>query len=62
MSNTVGWVGVAIGVVALLVALFASQLGLGGTTWGAKHIAALVVGIILIVGGGLTALRPSRVS
>lgn len=53
MSNirVVGWIGVVIGIVLLLVAFFASQLGLGGAVFGTKHIIALVVGIVLIVLG-----------
>lgn len=62
MSKSVGWLILIVGVVAILLALFAAQLGLGGTTWGPKHIIVLVVGIVLIAGGLFTALRPSQAS
>jgi len=62
MNKGVGWIVLVIGIVLLLIALFAAQLGLGGTTWGLKHIVTLVVGIILIAGGLFTAVRPSTAS
>ncbi len=62
MSKGVGWLIVVVGVIVVLLAIFAGQLGLGGNTWGAKHIVALVVGIVLVAGGLFTALRPSGVS
>jgi CDP-diglyceride synthetase len=62
MSRNVGWLGLIIGIVCLLIAIFAAQLGLGGTTWGMKHIVVLAVGVVLIAGGLFTALRPSSAS
>lgn len=61
MSKSVSWIVVVVGVIVLLMAIFAGQLGLGGTTWGLKHIVTLVVGLVLIAVGLFTALRPSGV-
>jgi len=61
MSKGAGWIVVVVGIVVLLLAVFAGQIGLGGSTWGLKHIVTLVVGIVLIAGGLFTALRPSGV-
>jgi|GEM_PF-7081381 len=62
MSRNIGWAGLVVGIVLVLIAVFAAQLGLGGTTYGAKHIAVLVVGIILALAGIFAALRPSSVA
>ena len=62
MMRNVGWAGLIVGVILVLLAVFASDLGLGGTTYGAKHIAVLAVGIVLTVGGVVAALRPSGAS
>ncbi len=62
MSNTksIGWVGLVVGIVLVLVALFGSQFGLGGG-FGTKHIIVLVVGIVLVVVGAYLAWRgPAR--
>jgi len=62
VTRNIGWVGLIVGVILVLVAVFASDLGLGGTTYGAKHIVVLAVGIVLAVGGLIAALRPSGAS
>jgi hypothetical protein len=49
----------AIGIVVLLVTIFASDLGLGGTNMGGiKHILGLIVGVVLVAGGLYFAMRP----
>ena len=60
MSQSIGWLGLIAGIILILIAIFAAQIGLGGTTYGPKHIVVLVVGIVLVVGGLVTALRPSK--
>lgn len=60
MSQSIGWLGLIAGIILVLIAIFAAQIGLGGTTYGPKHIVVLVVGIVLVVGGLVTALRPSK--
>jgi uncharacterized protein YacL len=62
IPRSVGWLGLVVGIVLLLVAVFAAQLGLGGTTYGLKHIVVLVVGIVLAVAGLYIALRPASSS
>jgi hypothetical protein len=58
LPRTAGWIVLAIGVIVLIVTVFASDLGLGGTQYGAKHIIGLVIGIVLAVAGLYVALRP----
>lgn len=55
--SSVGWIAVVIGVLLLLVAFFGSQLGLGGTTFGPKHVVVLAVGVVVLVAGLYLALR-----
>jgi hypothetical protein len=55
--QTAGWAGVVIGIVLILVAIFAEQLGLGGATFGIRHILTLAVGIVLVGAGALVAMR-----
>jgi len=62
MSSSIGWVGVVIGIILVLVAIFAGQLGLGGAGLGPKHLVVLVVGIVLIVAGAIVAMRSSSAS
>lgn len=62
MQKGISWVAVVVGIVLILVALLAAQLGLGGASFGLKHIVVLVVGIILLIGGLFTALRPAGVA
>ncbi len=58
--QTLGWAGLALGVVLILIAFFAADLGLGGTTFGPKHIITLVAGIVLVIAGAYAALRQSK--
>jgi hypothetical protein len=50
---------VLVGVVAALIAALADPLGIGGAEdeFGWKQISLLVVGILLIIAGGVLALR-----
>jgi len=58
--QAIGWAGLALGVVLILVSFFAADLGLGGTTFGPKHIITLVAGIVLVVAGAFVAWRQSK--
>jgi len=58
MSRSVGWIGLVVGILLILLALFAAQLGLGGTTFGLRHIILVVAGIVLIAGGLFVAMWP----
>ncbi len=60
--QTIGWIGAVVGIVLILVALFAAQLGLGGTTFGPKHLLVLVVGVVAVVAGVYLALRRPKAS
>lgn len=62
LPRPAGWIGLVVGVVLVLLAVFAAPLGLGGTAFGLKHIVVLVVGIILAVAGLYVALRPEEAS
>jgi sulfite exporter TauE/SafE len=58
--RTAGWAVVGLGVVVAVVGGLADQLGLGGDgpdEFGAKQVAAVVVGVVLIVAGLAVALR-----
>lgn len=57
--QSLGWIAVVVGIIFVLLTFFGSQFGVGGTTLGPKHIILLVVGIVLIVGGLVVALRRS---
>lgn len=57
LPRSAGWILLAIGVVILLATIFASDLGLGGTEYGIKHILGLIVGVVLVVGGLFVTLR-----
>ena len=57
LTRSTGWIVLAVGVVVLLLTVFASDLGLGGTEYGLKHILGLVVGIVLAAVGLFAALR-----
>jgi hypothetical protein len=58
LNRSTGWIILAVGIVALLITFFASDLGLGGTQYGIKHIILLIVGIVLAGIGLYAALRP----
>jgi hypothetical protein len=58
LPRSIGWIALAIGVVILLATVFASDLGLGGTEYGIKHILGLIIGIVLVAGGLFVAMRP----
>jgi hypothetical protein len=61
--SSIGWIAVVVGIICLLLAFFGSSLGIGGNNFGPKHIIILVVGIVLVVGGLVAALRrPERVA
>jgi hypothetical protein len=62
VPRSYGWSGLVVGIILVLIALFAAPLGLGGTTYGLKHIVVLVVGIILAVVGLYVALRSEKAS
>jgi hypothetical protein len=50
----IGWVLVAVGAVIALVGVFADSLGIGGEgpdDFGAKQVAALVVGLVIAAVG-----------
>jgi uncharacterized RDD family membrane protein YckC len=53
----VGLVIVLVGVVAALIAALANPLGLGNPGFGWKQGLLLAIGILLIIAGGVTALR-----
>jgi hypothetical protein len=57
-----GTVAVVLGVIAVLLALLADTLGIGGQegTFGWKQVALLAVGVALVVGGLLLVLRAPR--
>ena len=57
MSRQIGWLALVVGVILLLLAVFAAQLGLGGTTFGLKHLLVLIVGAVAVVGGLIVAMR-----
>jgi hypothetical protein len=61
MGST-GWIAVLVGVILALVAVFAEQIGIGGASFGLKHLAVLGLGIVLVVGGLGVSLLPSRAS
>jgi hypothetical protein len=53
-------IGIAValvGVVAALIAALANPLGIGDPGWGWKQTVLLVVGIVLVICGGVIALR-----
>jgi hypothetical protein len=52
-----GWIGLVAGIAFILLAIFAGQLGLGGTTFGLKHLVLIVVGVVLVAGGLVVAMR-----
>jgi hypothetical protein len=58
LPRSAGWIVLAIGIIVLLATIFASDLGLGGTSYGIKHILGLVIGVVLIAGGLFVSLRP----
>jgi hypothetical protein len=53
----IGIIVVVVGVVAALIAALANPLGIGDPGWGWKQTVLLVVGIVLIIAGGVIALR-----
>jgi hypothetical protein len=52
-----GIVVVVVGVVAALLAAFANPLGIGHAGFGWKQGVLLAIGILLIIGGAVMALR-----
>ncbi len=64
MNKNIGYLLVALGVIAALVALFADQLGLGNKDgFGLQQTGLLVVGLVVAaVGGFLSTRSPSTAS
>ena len=58
LTRSTGWIILAVGIIVLLITFFASDLGLGGTQYGIKHILGLIVGIVLAAVGLYAAMRP----
>jgi hypothetical protein len=57
-QKTLGYVLVVVGVVVLLVSIFADALGLGnGTSFGWKQIAGSVGGVVVAAAGVWMAMR-----
>lgn len=59
----VGWVVVLVGAAVAIVGGLADQLGLGGEgpdEFGANQVAAVVLGLVLIVAGLAVAFWPTR--
>ena len=59
LTPSTGWIILAVGIIVLLVTFFASDLGLGGTEYGIKHILGLIVGVVLTLVGLYGAFRPA---
>ena len=59
-ENRIGLLVSGLGLVAVLIALLSDPLGISHGSFGAKHIALLVVGIGLIVGGLVAQWRTAR--
>ncbi len=53
-----GMVVVLVGIVAALIAALANPLGIGHAGFGWKQGVLLAIGVLLIIGGGVMALRP----
>ena len=58
-ENRIGLLVAGVGLVAVLIALLSSPLGISHG-FGAKHVALLIVGIGLIVGGLVAQRRAAR--
>lgn len=58
LNRSTGWIILAVGIIVLLITIFANDLGLGGTQFGIKHILGLIVGIVLAGIGLYAAFRP----
>jgi hypothetical protein len=48
---------IVVGVVAALIAALADPLSIGDQGWGWKQTALLIAGIVLVIAGGVMALR-----
>jgi hypothetical protein len=59
-ENRIGLLVAGVGVVAVLIALLSNPLGISHGSFGAKHVALLIVGIGLIVGGLVAQRRAAR--
>jgi hypothetical protein len=58
-----GWVIAAVGAVIAIVGGLADQIGLGGEgpdEFGGKQVTALIIGLVIVVIGAVTALWPAR--
>jgi hypothetical protein len=52
MSNRMlFWVLVVVGIIIILVSVFAHQLGIGSSGFGIKKIIGVIVGVIVALGG-----------
>jgi hypothetical protein len=56
-KRQIGMVAVLVGVVAALIAALANPLGIGHAGFGWKQGVLLAIGVFLIIGGGVMALR-----
>jgi hypothetical protein len=59
-ENRIGLLIAGVGLVAVLISLLSEPLGISHGSFGAKHVALLVVGIGLIVGGLVAQRRTAR--
>ena len=59
-GSPIGLVVAGLGLVAVLIALLSEPLGISHGSFGPKHIALLIVGIGLIVGGLVAQRRTAR--
>ena len=59
-ENRIGLVVAGVGVLAVLIALLSNPLGISHGGFGGKHIALLIVGIVLIVGGLIAQRRAAE--
>jgi hypothetical protein len=59
-GDRIGLLVAGLGLVVVLIALLSEPLGISHGSFGAKHIALLIVGIGLIVGGLLAQRRNAR--
>jgi uncharacterized membrane protein len=57
----IGWMSIVLGVIAVVLAVLADPLGIGGSgSFGWKQVLLLVVGLTLVVVGALVARRAAR--
>jgi len=59
-EDRIGLLVAGVGLVEVLIALLSNPLGISHGSFGAKHVALLIVGIGLIVGGLVAQRRAAR--